>query len=83
MAIIIVPGDINRTRFVPAGWEGRCPMCGAEVLTEWHDFNLGDGTEFLIACPTERCEGRIKVSAPDSHNGAHASNGAYSMLAEK
>lgn len=83
MARIIVPGDINRIRFAPSGWGGQCPLCDAVVVTELHDFNLGDGTDCFIACPTPRCEGRIKVSAPDSHSGAHALTVEYHQRVER
>lgn len=77
MARIIVAGDVNRRHFAPPGWMGCCPLCGAVVVTESRDFNLGDGTLFLIACPTPRCEGRIQVSPHDIHNSGHASGVEY------
>lgn len=83
MARIIVAGDVDRTRFAPPGWMGRCPLCGAVVVTESRDFNLGDGMLFLIACPTPRCEGRIQVSSHEAHNGAHASSVEYLQHVER
>jgi hypothetical protein len=71
MAHIIVPGNVDRIRFAPPGWRGTCRMCGAVVITEADDCNLGDAIACLIACPTPRCEGRIEVSP--NHNGVYAS----------
>ena len=83
MPRIVRPGDVNRTRYVPEGWEGRCPKCWAIVLTEPFDRNIGDETLYVVACPTPECDGRIPVSPPGVLSDAHLAAVSYLLPAER
>lgn len=68
MARIVTPGNLDRIRFVPPDLLGTCRQCGAAVITESTDRNLGDAIVYAIACPTPCCEGRIEVAAPNDNS---------------